>query len=107
MKYLIAILIIASSYADAIITIKEKNGTIVSEKRIISKPPVVKKTKEQEQKEVLIREQEEQSKQASEMVRNSILKGFKEANKVFDEIEKSKKDIPEIFQKEKIIEIIK
>ena len=29
MKYLIAILIIASSYADAIITIKEKNGTIV------------------------------------------------------------------------------
>ena len=41
------------------------------------------------------------------MVRNSILKGFKEANKVFDEIEKNKKDIPEIFQKEKIIEIIK
>lgn len=107
MRFLIAILIIASSYADAIITIKEKNGTIVSEKRIISKPPVVKKTKEQEQKEVLIREQEEQSKQASEMVRNSILKGFKEANKVFDEIEKNKKDIPEIFQKEKIIEIIK
>ena len=32
---------------------------------------------------------------------------LKEANKVFDEIEKSKKDIPEIFQKEKIIEIIK
>ena len=55
MKFLIAILIIASSYADAIITIQEKNGTIVSQKRIISKPPVVKKTKEQEQKEALIR----------------------------------------------------
>lgn len=65
MKYLIISLLIASSYADAIITIKEKNGTIVSEKRIISKPPVVKKTKEQEQKETLIREQEEQSKKSS------------------------------------------
>ena len=107
MKFLIAILIIASSYADAIITIKEKNGTIVSQKRIISKQPIIEKTKEQEQKERLIKKQEEQSKQASEMVRNSILKGFKEANKVFDEIEKNKKDIPEIFQKEKIIEIIK
>ena len=107
MKYLIISLLIASSYADAIITIQEKNGTIVSQKRIISKQPIIKKTKEQEQQERLIKEQEEQSKQASEMVRNSILKGFKEANKVFDEIEKSKKDIPEIFQKEKIIEIIK
>ena len=107
MKYLIISLLFISSYADAIITIQEKNGTIVSQKRIISKQPIIEKTKEQEQKERLIKEQEEQSKQASEMVRNSILKGFKEANKVFDEIEKSKKDIPEIFQKEKIIEIIK
>ena len=107
MRFLIAILIIASSYADAIITIQEKNGTIVSQKRIISKQPIIEKTKEQEQKERLIKDQDEKSKQASEMVRNSILKGFKEANKVFDEIEKSKKDIPEIFQKEKIIEIIK
>lgn len=107
MKYLIIFLLFISSYADAIITIQEKNGTIVSQKRIISKQPIIEKTKEQEQKERLIKEQEEQSKQASEMVRNSILKGFKEANKVFDEIEKSKKDIPEIFQKEKIIEIIK
>lgn len=107
MKYLIISLLIASSYADAIITIKEKNGTIVSEKRIISKPPIIKKTKEQEQQERLIKEQEEQSKKAAEMVRSSILKGFKEANKVFDEIEKNKKDIPEIFKKEKNIEIIK
>ena len=107
MKYLIISLLFISSYADAIITIQEKNGTIVSQKRIISKQPIIEKTKEQEQKEQLIKEQEEQSKQASEMVRNSILKGFKEANKVFDDIEKSKKDIPEIFQKEKIIEIIK
>lgn len=107
MKYLIISLLFISSYADAIITIQEKNGTIVSQKRIISKQPIIEKTKEQEQQERLIKEQEEQSKQASEMVRNSILKGFKEANKVFDEIEKSKKDIPEIFQKEKIIEIIK
>nr|WP_321432735.1 hypothetical protein [uncultured Campylobacter sp.] len=37
MKYLIISLLIVSSYADAIITIKEKNGTIVSQKRIISK----------------------------------------------------------------------
>lgn len=107
MKYLIISLLFISSYADAIITIQEQNGTIVSQKRIISKQPIIEKTKEQEQQERLIKEQEEQSKQASEMVRNSILKGFKEANKVFDEIEKNKKDIPEIFQKEKIIEIIK
>ena len=72
--------------------------------RILYAIPIPKK---QEQKEPPIKDQDEQSKQASEMVRNSILKGFKEANKVFDEIEKSKKDIPEIFQKEKIIEIIK
>ena len=107
MKYLIISLLFISSYADPIITIQEKNGTIVSQKRIISKQPIIEKTKEQEQKEPQIKDQDEQSKQASEMVRNSILKGFKEANKVFDEIEKSKKDIPEIFQKEKIIEIIK
>ena len=42
MKYLIISLLIASSYADAIITIKEKNGTIVSQKRIISKKIVEK-----------------------------------------------------------------
>ena len=107
MKYLILSLLFIGSYADAIITIQEKNGTIVSQKRIISKQPIIEKTKEQEQKEPPIKDQDEQTKQASEMVRNSILKGFKEANKVFDEIEKSKKDIPEIFQKEKIIEIIK
>lgn len=107
MKYLIISLLFISSYADAIITIQEKNGTIVSQKRIISKQPIIEKTKEQKQKEPPIKDQDEQSKQASEMVRNSILKGFKEANKVFNEIEKSKKDIPKIFQKEKIIEIIK
>ena len=59
------------------------------------------------QKEALIKEQEEQSKKASEMVRNSLLQGFKEANKMFDEIEKSKKDVPNLIQKEKIIEIVK
>ena len=36
MKYLIISLLIASSYADAIITIQEKNGTIVSQKRILN-----------------------------------------------------------------------
>lgn len=107
MRYLAIILIVISSYADAIITMKEKNGTIISEQKIISKPPVITKTKEQEQKEALIKEQEEQSKKASEMVRNSLLQGFKEANKVFDEIEKSKKDVPNLIQKEKIIEIVK
>lgn len=107
MKFLIAILIIASSYADAIITIKEKNGTIVSQKRIISKPPVVKKTKEQEQKEALIREQEEQSKQATEMVRSSILKGFNQAGEFLDGLDKNKSNVPAIINKKKILNIIK
>ena len=47
MKYLIISLLFISSYADAIITIQEKNGTIVSQKRIISKQPIIEKTKEQ------------------------------------------------------------
>ena len=51
MKYLIISLLIASSYADAIITIKEKNGTIVSQKRIISKKIVEKEKQKQENKD--------------------------------------------------------
>ena len=82
MKYLIISLLFISSYADAIITIQEKNGTIVSQKRITSKQPIIEKTKEQEQKEPPIKDPAEQSKQASEMVRNSISQGLKEANKV-------------------------
>ena len=107
MRFLIAILIIASSYADAIITIKEKNGTIVSEKRIISKPPVVKKTKEQEQKEALIREQEEQSKKAAEIVRNSLIQGFNQAGEFLDGLDKNKSNVPEIINKKRILNIIK
>ena len=107
MRFLIAILIIASSYADAIITIKEKNGTIVSEKRIISKPPVVKKTKEQEQKEGLIREQEEQSKKAAEMVRNSLIQGFNQAGEFLDGLDKNKSNVPAIINKKRILNIIK
>lgn len=107
MKYLIAILIIASSYADAIITIKEKNGTIVREKRIISKLPVVKKTKEQEKKEALIREQEEQSKKAAEIVRNSLIQGFNQAGEFLDGLDKNKSNVPEIINKKRILNIIK
>ena len=107
MKFLIAILIIASSYADAIITIQEKNGTIVSQKRIISKPPVVKKTKEQEQKEALIREQEEQSKKAAEMVRNSLIQGFNQAGEFLDGLDKNKSNVPAIINKKRILNIIK
>lgn len=51
MKYLIILLIVVSSYADAIITIKEKNGTIVSQKRIISKKIVEKEKSKKENKD--------------------------------------------------------
>ena len=51
MKYLIISLLFISSYADAIITIKEKNGTIVSQKRIISKKIVEKEKPKQENKD--------------------------------------------------------
>ena len=51
MKYLIISLLIVSSYADAIITIKEKNGTIVSQKRIISKKIVEKEKPKKENKD--------------------------------------------------------
>ena len=107
MKYLIISLLIASSYANAIITIKEKNGTIVSQKRIISKPTVVKKTKEQEQKEVLIREQEEQSRKAAEMVRNSLIQGFNQAGEFLDGLDKNKSNVPAIINKKRILNIIK
>ena len=107
MKYLIISLLFISSYADAIITIQEKNGTIVSQKRIISKPPVVKKTKEHEQKEALIREQEEQSKKAAEMVRNSLIQGFNQAGEFLDGLDKNKSNVPAIINKKRILNIIK
>lgn len=51
MRFLIVILMLASSYADAIITIKEKNETIVSEQRVISKKIVKKEIPKQENKD--------------------------------------------------------
>ena len=107
MKYLIISLLFISSYADVIITIQEKNGTIVSQKRIISKQPIIEKTKEQEQKEPPIKDQDEQSKQASEMVRNSLIQGFNQAGEFLDGLDKNKSNVPAIINKKRILNIIK
>lgn len=95
MKYLIISLLIASSYADAIITIQEKNGTIVSQKRIISKKIVEKEKPKQENKDPY----EEEIKKFNENVFGRIKENHK---KVFGTTDEQYEAIEKWLEKFKI-----
>ena len=88
MKYLIAILIIASSYADAIITIKEKNGTIVSQKRIISKKIVEKEKQKQENKDPYAEEIKKFNENVFGRIKENHKKVFGTTDKQYEIVEK-------------------
>ena len=88
MKFLIAILIIASSYADAIITIKEKNGTIVSQKRIISKKIVEKEKPEQENKDPYAEEIKKFNENVFGRIKENHKKVFGTTDEQYEKVEK-------------------
>ena len=88
MKYLIISLLIASSYADAIITIKEKNGTIVSQKRIISKKIVEKEKQKQENKDPYAEEIKKFNENVFGRIKENHKKVFGTTDKQYEAIEK-------------------
>ena len=88
MKYLIISLLIASSYADAIITIKEKNGTIVSQKRIISKKIVEKEKQKQENKDPYAEEIKKFNENVFGRIRENHKKVFGTTDKQYEIVEK-------------------
>ena len=88
MKYLIISLLIASSYADAIITIKEKNGTIVSQKRIISKKIVKKEKSKQENKDPYAEEIKKFNENVFGRIKENHKKVFGTTDEQYEAIEK-------------------
>lgn len=88
MKYLIISLLIASSYADAIITIKEKNGTIVSQKRIISKKIVEKEKQKQENKDPYAEEIKKFNENVFGRIKENHKKVFGTTDKQYEIVEK-------------------
>lgn len=88
MKYLIISLLIASSYADAIITIKEKNGTIVSEKRIISKKIVEKEKPKQENKDPYAEEMKKFNENVFGRIKENHKKVFGTTDEQYEKVEK-------------------
>ena len=88
MGFLIAILIIASSYADAIITIQEKNGTIVSQKRIISKKIVEKEKPKQENKDTYAEEIKKFNENVFGRIKENHKKVFGTTDEQYEKVEK-------------------
>ena len=88
MKYLIISLLIARSYADEIITIKEKNGTIVSQKRIISKKIVEKEKQKQENKDPYAEEIKKFNENVFGRIKENHKKVFGTTDKQYEIVEK-------------------
>ena len=88
MKYLIISLLIASSYADAIITIQEKNGTIVSQKRIISKKIVEKEKPKQENKDPYTEEMKKFNENVFGRIKENHKKVFGTTDEQYEKVEK-------------------
>ena len=88
MKYLIISLLFISSYADAIITIQEKNGTIVSQKRIISKKIVKKEKPKQENKDPYAEEIKKFNENVFGRIKENHKKVFGTTDEQYEAIEK-------------------
>ena len=88
MKYLIISLLFIRSYADAIITIQEKNGTIVSQKRIISKKIVEKEKQKQENKDPYAEEIKKFNENVFGRIKENHKKVFGTTDKQYEIVEK-------------------
>lgn len=88
MKYLIISLLFISSYADAIITIQEKNGTIVSQKRIISKKIVEKEKPKQENQDPYAEEMKKFNENVFGKIKENHKKVFGTTDEQYEKVEK-------------------
>lgn len=88
MKYLIISLLIISCYADAIITIQEKNGTIVSQKRIISKKIVEKEKPKQENQDPYAEEMKKFNENVFGKIKENHKKVFGTTDEQYEKVEK-------------------
>lgn len=88
MRYLAIILIVISSYADAIITMKEKNGTIISEQKIISKKIVKKDEKKIENKDPYAEEMKKFNENVIGKIKENHKKVFGTTDEQYEKIEK-------------------